>query len=202
MANTDAPKGFRPIRYLDGTPYNGAAQRCVVIDAVADDIFIGSPVKLAAAGGFQFTGYADGNQDGSFPGVDGSDTTEVLFGIVSSFEPFRSNLETMNIDASARSDAQILVAVATSNLVFEVQGSEAMTGGLAVTGSYVSHSTETADPTATNISDVEVGQTGGAGWRVIGPVNQIDNDPTLANALWEVVCVLPQVGVDTAVAAV
>lgn len=206
MANVDDPRGLRPIRMLDGTPWNGQVQRCAIIAAVADDLFIGTPVKLAAAGGATFTGYNDPNMNGSFPGIDQSDTTEVVFGVIVSFEADRGDLSSTGSlvhDASAwATDRQCLVAVATSNTVFEVQGSAAMTSGMAVTGSYVNHSTESADPTAVTVSNVEVGQTGGAGWLVIGPVNREGNDPTLANADWEVVNVLGQIGNSVAVAAV
>ncbi len=206
MANVDDPRGLRPVRYIDGSPYNGAVQRCAIIAAVADDLFIGTPVKLAAAGGATFTGYNDPNMNGSFPGIDQSDTTEVVFGVIVSFEVDRDDLSSSGSlvhDASAwATDRQALVAVATSNLVFEVQGSAAMTSGMAVTGSYVDHSTESADPTAVTISNVEVGQTGGAGWLVVGPVNDINNDPTLANADWEVVNVLGQIGNSADVVAV
>ena len=206
MANPDNPRGLRPIRMLDGSPWNGQVMRCSINSATADDLFIGTPVKLAAAGGALFAEYDEPNQGGSYPGIDQADTTEVVLGVIISFEPNRSNLSSLGSlvhDASANADdRQCLVAVATPMTVFEVQGSAAMTSGLAVTGSYVDHSTESADPTAVTVSNVEVGQTGGAGWLIVGCVNRPDNDPTLANADWEVVNVLGQIGNSVAVAAV
>ncbi|GAH46280.1 unnamed protein product, partial [marine sediment metagenome] len=110
MANVDDPRGLRPVRYLDGSPYNGAVQRCAIIAAVADDMLIGTPVKLAAAGGATFTGYDNPNMNGSFPGVDQADTTEVVFGVITAFEPNRDSLGSMVHDTSAWStDRQVMV---------------------------------------------------------------------------------------------
>jgi hypothetical protein len=46
MANADAPIGLRPIRYISGAPYNGAANVYYVSDST-NDIFIGDPVSSA-----------------------------------------------------------------------------------------------------------------------------------------------------------
>lgn len=50
MANVDKPNGFRPIRYLNGAPYNGAVSRYVFPAADGTATFIGDLVKLSGTG--------------------------------------------------------------------------------------------------------------------------------------------------------
>jgi hypothetical protein len=51
MANTDAPFGFRPIRHLNGNPWNGATEKCLVEDAYSENIFVGDPVIYTGTAG-------------------------------------------------------------------------------------------------------------------------------------------------------
>lgn len=195
MANADAPRGLRPVRMLDGSPWNGAVQRCSIGSAVADDLFIGSPVKLDGTGD-TYTGYGTANSGGSYPGVDLSEAAEVIFGVIVAFDPDRGDLTSLGSlvhDASAWAvDRQCLVAVASPTTVFEVQAST--TTGVAVAGAFWDDTTESADPTAVSVSNVEIVAGTAAKYRLIGPVNRPDNDPSLTNADWEVVAVLTQVG--------
>lgn len=46
MANTDAAFGLRPIKYRDGTPYNGGGNPYYVGTGETNDIFIGDPVNI------------------------------------------------------------------------------------------------------------------------------------------------------------
>lgn len=47
MANTDRPSGLRPVRYRNGTPWNGKSRPYYVSTAGATGIFIGDPVDIA-----------------------------------------------------------------------------------------------------------------------------------------------------------
>lgn len=49
MANVDAPRGGRPVKHLDGSPYNGAFNRYYVPSTDATAIFIGDAVKTAGS---------------------------------------------------------------------------------------------------------------------------------------------------------
>lgn len=48
MANTDRPNGFRPVRYLNGAPWNGQARMYQVPAANSTSIFIGDLVALSS----------------------------------------------------------------------------------------------------------------------------------------------------------
>ena len=46
MANVNKPFGLRPVRHIDGSPWNGAVQKCYVGVANATALFVGDPVVL------------------------------------------------------------------------------------------------------------------------------------------------------------
>lgn len=47
MANTDRPSGLRPVRYRNGTPWNGKTRPYYVSTTPTTGIFIGDPVDIA-----------------------------------------------------------------------------------------------------------------------------------------------------------
>jgi len=200
MANVAAPFGLRPVRYLDGTPYNGAAERCSFAGGGTTDAFIGTPVVMTATGD-TYTGYGP-NADGSFAGVEvvaGGDNA--IYGVIVGFEPQRSNLELIALDASAvTTDLQVMVAVANPNLVFEIETSAAI--GVAGIGAHYDHTDESATFGTDIVSNCTL-ETGGAGqWRMIGYRNDPANSVELDNAVALVVCIRSQVGNEAVVAAV
>ncbi len=50
-SNVAAPKGFVPVRHLDGSPWNGQTQTFLVDSGDGTAMFIGDAVKLAGASG-------------------------------------------------------------------------------------------------------------------------------------------------------
>lgn len=46
MANVNKPFGLKPVRHIDGSPWNGALQKCYVSVLNATALFIGDPVVL------------------------------------------------------------------------------------------------------------------------------------------------------------
>jgi hypothetical protein len=201
MANVAAPFGFRPVRMIDGSPFNGAVQRCSLDSGGSTDAFVGTPVVLTAAGD-QYLGYGINAEGAIWPAVEvvaGGDNA--IFGVIISFETDRSNLETMSHDASATTaDRQCMVAVAAPSVVFEVETAAAH--GVAGIGAHYDHSDETATVGTDTYSNCTL-EVGGAGqWRLIGYRNSPDNDGTLDNAIAEVVCIRSQIGNEAVVAAV
>lgn len=49
MANSNAPTGFKPVRYKSGAPYNGAANTYFVPAADSTALYIGDPVIVAGS---------------------------------------------------------------------------------------------------------------------------------------------------------
>ena len=46
MSNATGGFGLRPIRMRDGTPWNGAVEKCYVASAYATPIYVGSVVQI------------------------------------------------------------------------------------------------------------------------------------------------------------
>ena len=119
MANANAAFGFRPVK-RDGSPYNGATQRCVIASGDGTATFIGDPVKLA------------GSSDSGYPTVIQCAAGDPVFGVVTAFEANPDALGDQYRKASTKRFCQVALADST---LFEVQSdddttalSEAMVG--------------------------------------------------------------------------
>lgn len=61
MANTNAPFGFRPLRYLNGTPWTGGGRAYYVPSTYGSNIFIGDPVvQVGESNTTEFMGFQPG----------------------------------------------------------------------------------------------------------------------------------------------
>lgn len=119
MANADAAFGLRPVRYLSGAPYNGAANTYFIpatdTDAAA---YVGSLVKL--------TGGADAN--GIAAVTSNVATTNPVVGVVVAVVPDTSD----SLIYRANSTARYVMVADDPNLLFEVQ-EDSVGGALAAT---------------------------------------------------------------------
>ena len=118
MANTNAPFGLRPVRYLSGAPYNGAVNRYYFPSTDSNGPnYIGQLVK--PAGSASVDGYMT---------VSGNVTTaDLVLGPIVAIEPVSRDSKVYRED-----DTACYVDVADDpNLVFEVQdnGASALSAG-------------------------------------------------------------------------
>ena len=152
MANTSKINGFRPVKHLNGSPYNGQANLYYVSSAT-DEILVGDPVKLA--------GSADAN---GIPSVDISGTTDVSCGVVvgimqSKFDPtgkLTTGAVSLDLPGSAQiaaSGAGYVMVADSPDIVFEVETSNgdiaAANVGLNVTPALGARTTTTVTSPAT-----------------------------------------------------
>ena len=99
--------GFKPVGGIDGRPYNGGTQRCVVLGADTTDLYVGDFVRLAGSG--TATGVPD---------VTKVAATEVIYGAIVSIEPLEA-ASALWIDGSEVAvDRYVNVAVATDGMLF------------------------------------------------------------------------------------
>src|SRR5210317_1621399 len=108
MANVNSAFGFRPIN-RDGSPYNGATLRCVVLAADATAVFIGDPVWL------------DGSSSEGYPSVTQCAGGEDVFGVVTAFEANPDGLSDQYRKASTKRFCQVATA---DNTYFEIQSDD------------------------------------------------------------------------------
>lgn len=122
MANTSKINGFRPVKHLNGSPYNGQANLYYVASA-ADEILVGDLVKLSGSG--------DTN---GIPGADLCGVTDVPIGVVvgikhSKFDPvggLTTGAVSLDIPAQAQiaaSGSGYIMVADSPDILLEVEAS-------------------------------------------------------------------------------
>lgn len=187
MANKDTPNGLKPVRYLDGSPYNGAHNLYLKPVGYGTAVFIGDVVTHAGSAGT--AGLRVNNID-----VEGMPTIALYavndnaIGVVVGFYPNPTALETNHSPAST---AQIVMVADDPGLIFEVQEDSVGADFAAVdVGRNVDILAALAGNTTTGQSAQELDSsvtsvTTTAGFRLMRLVPRPDN-AIGANARWEV----------------
>lgn len=141
MANADAAFGLRPVRYLSGAPYNGAARKYYIPATDTDSAaYIGSLVKL--------TGGADAN---GIPVVTANVSTgNPVVGVVVGVVPETAD----SLRYRANSTARYVLVADDPNLLFEVQEDGAM--AITAVGATCTLTGFTSGSTVTGLSAVEL----------------------------------------------
>jgi hypothetical protein len=179
MANLDAPKGFRPVRYLNGSPYNGATMQVAMLAADATATYIGDVVKAGAASGV--TGvFINGQDTEGMPTavrVTAGTTGQDILGVVVGFLPDPTNL---GLKYRAASTNRIALITPAQGLVYEVQEDADTTPLAAVDMNLNISFTTTAGSTTTGFSGMELDSSAKATTvtlplRLLGLVKRPDN---------------------------
>lgn len=147
MPNADAATGLRPVRYLSGAPYNGAANRYFVPASDSTAIYIGGLVRL--------TGGADAD---GIPVVTGNVSSgQAVVGVVVGVLPVTAD----SLIYRAASTARYVMVADDPNLLFEVQ-EDSDGGALAATatGATATLIGFTAGSTFTGLSTIEIDSSG------------------------------------------
>lgn len=144
MANADAAFGLRPVRYLSGAPYNGAANKYYIPSTDTDTAaYIGSVVKL--------TGGADA---AGIPVVTANvSTADAVVGVIVGVEPVTADSTIYRANSTSR---YVMVAD-DPNLLFECQEDSAVStlaataaGGTCILTGF------TTGSTTTGLSGIEI----------------------------------------------
>jgi len=114
MANTDRPCGLKPVRHLNGVPWNGKARMYYIPATDGTAVFIGDAVKSA--------GSADAT--GKYPTVAQAAAGNAIRGVVIGFsdQPFVA-FDTSNLNRKYRpaSTAMYALVVDDPDVIFEIQ---------------------------------------------------------------------------------
>lgn len=143
MANSDAPMGLKPVRYLSGAVYTGAANTYSIPDTDATAVYLGGLVKLAGSA----------NADGVATVTGNVATGDAVVGVVVGVAPVTAD---STIYREASTDRKVMVAD-DPNLLFEVQ-EDSDGGALAATdvGSVADLTAFTGGSTTTGLSSIEI----------------------------------------------
>lgn len=191
MANNDNAMGLRPIKYRDGTPYNGGGNPYFIPAADTNAMFVGDPVTIAgSANTAEVTAPGFGKfQPGTLPTIKlaTAGAGNNLIGSIQSFAPNPSNLEQKHRPAS---QARIAFVCDSPDVIFEIQeDSDSATLAATSVGLNIDLVAGTGS-TVTGLSKWEAdSNTAATGatlqLRLLRLVNREDNEIG-ANAKWEV----------------
>jgi len=155
MPNVDKPDGYRPVKYLNGSPWNGAVSRYVVPAANTTAIFIGDIVEL--------DGQVGTDRGKEFRGILTLTQTNngTPAGVVVGFEedPLNLNITGLFRSTGAKSTDRIAYVVDDPNVLFEVQVSDTGLPAAAVglnTGPIITAGSTTTGRSAFELSSTEV----------------------------------------------
>ena len=160
MANVDSPFGLRPVRYLNGAPWNGQVSRYLLDSGNGTATFIGDLVVVAGSAGAQGS-VVQGVPTSGMPTIaQGVAGTGPFVGVVVGFEPLLSDLSVKHRLAST---SRVALVCDDPNVIFEIQE---VSGGTALTVDEVSLNANVvvaAGSTVTGLSGMELNNGSEAG---------------------------------------
>ena len=149
MANSDTPFGFKPVKHLNGNPWNGKTNVYYIPATDATATFRGDAVKSAGAA----------TADGLYPTVAQAAATDTIRGVVIGFSdtPYINvNQDNLLEKYRAASVARYAFVVDDPDVIFEIQEDSV---GNSITAAMVGLSTDIvvgSGSTATGLSAMEL----------------------------------------------
>lgn len=168
MANTSRISGFRPVKHLNGSPYNG---QCNVYHIPASDataVYVGDVVKYAGSS----------TSDGTKATVALASAGDAIVGVVVGFAVNRDNINLAGQYRAASTARDVLVCD-SPDVIFEVEASNGTPAATDV-GLNANHATGTPD-SATNRSGAYIdfgteATTAALTFKILGLVPREDNE--------------------------
>jgi len=199
MANTNKVNGFRPVRYLNGAPWNGQANKYVIPAGNGTATFIGDLVKADATG-----------DDAGYQTVVQAAASNAVLGVIVGMEVTPGSLDTPQYRAA--STRRVVWVADDPNLIFEAQ-EDGDTDPLETTDIGLNINVVVgAGSTVTGASGMQIDSDSAATTatlplRLLGLVQRPDNENVLsaggqAYTRWEVKINNHQLGSSTGVAGV
>jgi len=182
MANIDAPFGLRPVRHLNGAPWNGQTERCYIAATYAAALFVGDAVALTAA-------TADQDTTGKHLSVKKATAGDgyPILGVITSFEPLASNTKLNYNPASTERYANVCI---DPTVIYHVQDDASAVPTKLLCGENANLVFTHAGSTATGISGMELDLTTPANnpsfQLLILKVANLPSNTLAVNAIWEV----------------
>ena len=149
MANPDARFGLRPVRHIDGTPWNGGTVRCYIAAAYTDyALFIGDPVDI------------DNELDDRVAGVmvptverSAFVASKSVLGVITSFEPDGDDL---SLTYRKNSTARYCNVCCDPTVIFQIRDDGGTIPGVVTIGQNACGIYTHAGSTATGLSGLEL----------------------------------------------
>jgi len=187
MANPTGAFGLRPVRYLNGSPWNGATVKCYISASYGTALFIGDPVLINPTA-------AHREASGKYPTIAASAGTDgtIVLGAIVSFDPLVTDLTKQYNPASTERYANVCM---DPNVVFEIRGDGGGTPTDVFVWSNAAMIATGAGSTITGLSGFHLDEGTTTDPRadqslpllIVGTSKRDDESPITDNTLWEVV---------------
>jgi len=181
VANIDAPFGLKPVRHLNGSPWNGQTVRMLIEDDDDTAYYIGDPVTITGAAGSDDTS-----------GIIVADIALVtadtrIYGVIVSIDPDPDNLNRLYLPALTGGYINVCI---DPDVIYEVQDDAVVTLTGAIIGANAHLCADESGDTVTGLSGWEldsalVGANDGYHLQVLG-ISQRPDNALGDNCIWEV----------------
>lgn len=171
--------GFRPVKHMNGSPYNGQVNRYMISASDSQATNVGDLVVLS-----DNDALVDATGNGVYPAVEraGSGTAAAIVGAIVGFEPDYSNLNAANYRAA--STRRVVLVADSPDLIFEAP--QDGTGGVVAAASVGLNcavnlgtaSTSGAYASGMSVDSSAVATTATLPVQILGVVASPDNDVT------------------------
>ncbi len=177
MANVSRPNGFRPVKHLNGSPYNGQVNIYEIVAGDNTATFVGDLVK--ADGGTATDVYPTAVRGGT----SGEVTSGLFLGVIVGFVVDPTNLNTPQYRAA--STKRLALVADSPDLIFEVMDGGTVPCTLTLIGNNTGFMA-TAGSTTTGVSGMTTGTTApttssALPLKIMGIKNSPDNESAAAN---------------------
>lgn len=148
MANATGGFGLRPVRHINGAPWNGQVIQCYVSSSYATALFVGDPVLLTPT-------LAEKDTTGRYQTINKSAGTDgtIIFGVIVGFEPDPNNLNRIYNPASTERIAYVCV---DKTVLYAVRGDGGGTPSKVFVGQNAVMIATTTGSTTTGLSGMEL----------------------------------------------
>jgi hypothetical protein len=183
MANIDAPFGLKPVRHLNGNPWNGQTEKCYVEDDNSNNLFVGDPVIYTGAAGVDVT---TGHH--KVVTIATEATENRIYGVITSIDPILTDLSKTYLPSTTGGYVNVCV---DPDVIFIIQDDgDAVLDGDSVGAQAVLES-GTAGSTVTGLSGWEMDTTDTpatdqSNQLLIMAVHAKEGNAFGANCIWEV----------------
>lgn len=185
MANATGAFGLRPVRHLNGAPWNGQVQRAYVSSGYGTALYVGDPVLYD-------TTLTDKDATANYPTIirSGGTTGTIIIGAIVGFEPLRTDLTKVYNPASTERWA--LITPLDPTIVFHIRDSGDGTPSAVYPGQNAVCTAGSGGSTVTGLSSFALDAatapttTQAHPLHIIGKAN-IENNELDDYAIWEVI---------------
>jgi len=114
MANATGIYGLKPVRHIDGSPWNGSVQKCYISASYATALFVGDPVLFSPT-------LAEKESTGKYPTINKSAGTAgtLVRGVIVGFEPNPDDLTKLYNPASTEGYAYVCM---DQDVIYSIRG--------------------------------------------------------------------------------